>query len=322
MFETIKMLVIVSRAEFLLPNLGSLIMGLAWGATPSIGFTDLVVLVILSFTIINLSSAIGAQANSFFDYELDSKDDRKERLIQAMDYFGRNRLKILLIAEFILTLILVYLFMLVQGKPILLFMWIVGISLGCAYSAPPLRLKSRSWLAPVSLILVLAVFPVLFAYCTFTSEMKPLFLLSLTGLALTVYSVIIPTEIRDYFGDKAMGIETMTVHMGLVKASLLSIILLTSGGILTATAFLLEFAYGLHPLLSVFILSIPVAVFVVLRKFKNLYSLSKEYVASDSQSSVGEEIVSLSAYNPQWIMLITQSYSLVSIMLLVGKFLL
>ena len=119
-----------------------------------------------------------------------------------------------------------------------------------------------------------------------------------------------------------MGIETMTVHMGLVKASLLSIILLTSGGILTATAFLLEFAYGLHPLLSVFILSIPVAVFVVLRKFKNLYSLSKEYVASDSQSSVGEEIVSLSAYNPQWIMLITQSYSLVSIMLLVGKFLL
>jgi len=322
MFETIKMLVIVSRAEFLLPNLGSLIMGLAWGTTPSIGFTDLVVLVILSFTIINLSSAIGAQANSFFDYELDSKDYRKERLIQAMDYFGRNRLKILLIAEFILTLILVYLFMLVQGKPILLFMWIVGISLGCAYSAPPLRLKSRSWLAPVSLILVLAVFPVLFAYCTFTSEMKPLFLLSLTGLALTVYSVIIPTEIRDYFGDKAMGIETMTVHMGLVKASLLGIILLTSGGILTATAFLLEFAYGLHQLLSVFILSIPVAVFVVLRKFKNLYSLSKEYVASDSQSSVGEEIVSLSAYNPQWIMLITQSYSLVSIMLLVGKFLL
>lgn len=322
MFETIKMLVIVSRAEFLLPNLGSLIMGLAWGATPSIGFTDLVVLVILSFTIINLSSAIGAQANTFSDYELDSKDDRKERLVQAIDYLGRNRLKIFLIAEFLLTLILVYLFMLVQGKPILLFMWIVGISLGCAYSAPPLRLKSRSWLAPVSLILVLAVFPVLFAYYTFTSEIKPLFLLSLTGLALTVYGVIIPTEIRDYFWDKAMGIETMTVHMGLVKASLLSIILLTSGGILTATAFLLEFAYGLHPLLSVFILSIPVAVFVVLRKFKILYSLSKEYVSSDSQSSVGEEIVSLSAHNPQWIMLITQSYSFMSIMLLVSKFLL
>jgi 4-hydroxybenzoate polyprenyltransferase len=212
--------------------------------------------------------------------------------------------------------------MLIQQKPILLFMWIVGISLGWTYSASPLRLKSRSWLAPITLILVLGIFPVLFAYCTFTSEMNPLFLLSLAGLALTIYGVIIPTEIRDYFGDKAMGIETMTAHMGLVEASLLSIILLTSGGILTATAFLLEFAYGPHPLLSVFILTILVAVFIVLRKIRKLYSLSKEYVALERQSPVVEELVSLSAHNPQWIMLVTQSYSFMSIMLLISRFLL
>ena len=322
MFETIKMLVIVSRAEFLLPNLGSLIMGLAWGATPSIGLTDLVLLVILSFTIINLSSAIGAQINTLSDYELDSKDDRKKKLVHAMDSFGQNRLKTVLIFEFLITSVLVSLFMQIQGKPILLFMWIVGISLGWIYSAPPLRLKSRSWLAPITLILVLGIFPVLFAYYTFTSEMKPLFLLSLTGLALTIYGVIIPTEIRDYFGDKATGIETMTVHMGLVKASLLSIVLLTSGGILTTTAFLLEFAYGSHPFLSVFILAILVAVLIVLRKFGKLYSLSKEYVALESQSPVGEDIVSLSARNPQWIMLVTQSYSFMSIILLISRFLL
>jgi 4-hydroxybenzoate polyprenyltransferase len=320
MLETIKLLGTVSRAEFLLPNLGSLIMGLAWGATPPLSFADLLVLIVLSFTIINLSSAIGAQVNTISDYELDKRDERKKQLVQAVDSLGRSKLKISLVVEFLVTLALVSLFMLVQGKPILLYLWMVGISLGCAYSAPPFRLKSRSWLAPTSLILVLAVFPVMFAYLTFTSEINSLFLLSLTGLALTVYAVIIPTEIRDYFGDREMNIETMTVHLGLVKASSLGIVLLSVGFTFFGTAFLLEFAYGHHPLLSVFLFALPVAVLIVLGKFKRLYSLCREYQRSQGQSSIAQEITRLSAHNPQWIMLITQTYSFLSIILLVSKF--
>jgi hypothetical protein len=57
---------IVSRAGFLLPHLGSLIMGLAWGVTPAIYFTKLTILVILSFTVINLGSAVGSQMNTCF----------------------------------------------------------------------------------------------------------------------------------------------------------------------------------------------------------------------------------------------------------------
>jgi 4-hydroxybenzoate polyprenyltransferase len=321
-FESVKLFATVSRAEFLLPNLGSLIMGLAWGASPPLGLINGVILVVLSFAIINLSSAIGAQANTLSDYELDLKDDRKRQLVQAMNSLGQKRLRTLLIIEFISTLILVSLFMLIQGKPILLLMWIAGISLGYAYSAPPMRLKSRSWAAPVTLILVLAVFPVMFAYYTFASEMNPFFLLSLAGLASTVYGVIIPTEIRDYFGDKAMNIETMTVRLGLVRASFLGIILLTAGAILTGTAIFLEWTYGQHALLSVFLLAIPIVVLYVLGKFRKLYSLSKEHTSSDSQSSVAEKIVSLSAHNPQWIMLVTQTYSIMSIILLLSKFLL
>ncbi len=228
----------------------------------------------------------------------------------------------MLIIEFALTLILVFLFMLIQQKPILLILWVVGICLGCAYSLPPIRLKARRWLAPISLILVLAFFPVLFAYYTFTAEMNPFFLVSLIGLALTVYGVIIPTEIRDYFGDKAMGIETMTVRLGLVQASLLGIVLLTVGAIFTGTAFLLEWTYGQHVWLGVFLLAIPVTVIFVLRKFKRLYSLSKEQASSKGKSSVVEDIVSLSANNPQWIMMVTQTYSAMSIILLLSKFLL
>jgi 4-hydroxybenzoate polyprenyltransferase len=321
MFETIRLLGTISRSEFILPNLGSLIMGLAWGATPSTSIADLMVLIVLSFTIINLSSAIGAQANTLSDRELDSRDERKKQLVEATNSFGVNRLKKVLVIEFALTLVLVFLFMLIQQKPILLLLWVVGISLGCAYSLEPIRLKSRGWLAPISLILVLAFFPVLFAYYSFTAAMNPFFLMSLTGLSLTVYGVIIPTEIRDYFGDKAMGIETLTVHVGLIKASMLAIALLATGATLTLIAFLLEFTYAQHPLLSIILVAIPVAAFVVLKEFKKLYSLSKEYMASES-NSIGEEIVRLSAHNPQWIMIITQTYSIISIVLLISKFLL
>ena len=321
MSETIRQLAIVSRAEFLLPNLGSLIMGLAWGANPPLSLTELVILVVLSFTIINLSSAIGAQANTISDYELDSRDYRKKQLVQALDSFGYNRLKKVLIVEFVVTLALVVVFMLEKANPALLLMWVVGISLGCLYSAPPLRIKSKSWLAPVTLILVLAIFPVLFAYFTFTSELNPVFLLALAGLASTVYGIIIPTEIRDYFGDKAMGIETMTVHLGLVKASLFSIILLSLGGTLIGIAFFITFACGQYPLLSLLVLAIAAIDLIVLRKLKKLYILSKEYKNSSGQNSIAQEITSFSANNPKWIMLVTQTYSLVSIIMLVSKFL-
>jgi 4-hydroxybenzoate polyprenyltransferase len=318
--KTIRLFATVSRAEFLLPNLGSLIMGLAWGVNPPIGALDFAVLVALAFTIINLSSAIGAQVNTISDYELDTKDDRKKQLVQAMDGFGRSRLKFLLIVEFLFCLVLAFLFMFVQGKPILLIMWLTGISLGSAYSASPFRIKARSWLAPVTLILVLAVLPVMFAYYTFASVLNLFFLVAVVGLALTVYGVIIPTEIRDYFGDKAMGIETMTVRLGLAKASLLSMILLATGGALIGTAFFLELIYGSYPLLSVFVFTIVIADVVALGNFKKLYSLSKEHEASKGQSSLAQDIVDLSASNPQWIMLVTQTYSLLSIVLLLSKF--
>jgi len=323
MSNAIKSIATISRAEFLLPNLGSLIMGLAWGASPPLSLIDGLILMVLSFSIINISSAIGAQANTLSDYELDLKDDRKKGLVQALDSFGHKKVKIVLILEFLVTLVLVSIFMIIQQKWILLPLWIVGISLGVVYSAPPLRLKARSWIAPISLMLVLAIFPVLFAFYTFTFEINPFFLLALAGLALTVYGVIIPTELRDYFGDKAMGIQTMTVRMGLSRSALLGIVLLSVGPLFTGTALLLEWGVNQQLWLSVFLLAIPVSVLFVLGKFKQLYSLSKNYEASDkNRVDLREKIVDLSSDNPKWIMIVTQTYSILSIILLASKFIL
>ncbi len=85
---------------------------------------------------------------------------------------------------------------------------------------------------------------------------------------------------------------------------------------------LLQFIYSQHPFLSIFLVIIPVVAFFVLKQFRKLYSLSKEYVSTDGSDLIGEKIVNLSARNPQWIMMITQTYSAISIILLLSKFIL
>jgi 1,4-dihydroxy-2-naphthoate octaprenyltransferase len=298
-------------------------MGLAWGASPPLGLVEGLILVLLSFSIINLSSLIGAQANALYDYELDLKDDRKKDLIKALGSFGHNNVKIVLIVEFLVTFVLVSIFTAIQQKWILLPLWVVGISLGVQYSAPPLRLKARFWIAPVAQMLVLAILPVFFAFYAFTFEINAFFLLALVGLALTVYGVIVPTELRDYFGDKAMGIQTLTVRLGLSRSALLGIVLLIIGPLFTAIALLLEWWVNQQLWLSVFLFAIPVSVLFVLGKFRKLYSLSKSYEDSKrSQSDHEKKIVELSSENPKWIMIVTQTYSMLSIILLASKFIL
>ncbi|HII85447.1 TPA: UbiA family prenyltransferase [Candidatus Bathyarchaeota archaeon] len=227
-----------------------------------------------------------------------------------------------MILEICLTLVLVSAFALYQEEPILLALWIVGIALGIAFSAPPLRLKARFWIGPVSQMLVLAVFPVLFAYYAFASEMNAYFLMALVGLSLTVYGVIVPTEIRDFFGDKAFNIQTLTVRLGLSRAALMGIVVLSAGAALTGAALFLEW-YRLQLLpFGILVLAIPLVVVFVLLKLWKIYSLTRSYENAEIQdrSALEREITDLSSENPKWIMIVTQTYSILSILLLVSRF--
>ena len=117
-----------------------------------------------------------------------------------------------------------------------------------------------------------------------------------------------------------MQIETMTVHLGLVKACVASILLIGLGAVFFAVAYFLEWSNGPRPFLGLLLLIIPVSVFFVLVKIKNLHSLSKQYMDSQGNTTLKEQIVNISAHNPQWIMIITQTYSILSIILLLNKF--
>jgi len=317
--KTLKLLARVSRPEFIPANLGSFFLGFSWAINPPIDFTlDSAILIVLCFLTISLVSAFGAQLNTLGDYKLDLTDKRKKHLVEAMDRLGRRKVKSFVVFEFLLSLVPLYLIYQLERKLTLVLLWMAGTFLTFAYSTPPIRLKKRSWLEMIAIILVLSVIPMLFVYYTFAAKLSPLFAIFLSGQAMTVYSVIIPTEIRDYFSDKPMGVKTMTVRLGLVKASFLSILMMSAGGILCGSAFFLVLFYGSYPILNVFLISVVLADAYVLRQYKRLYSLSKKYV-STGRNSIADEITDLAANNPKWITVVTQSLVLMSIVLLVYK---
>lgn len=322
MREILKMLTIVSRPEFLPANSASIIVGVSWGIKLPVDIAwGLAVPLSLIFAIITLVAAFAAQVNTVSDYELDLKDDSKKKLVQAMRDLGKDRLRSFMVTEILFSLTLLVALMLITGKPTLLLVWMATVFLAYAYSAQPLRLKSRSWLAVATLLLVLSILPINFVVHVFATQLDPIFLLFLVGQALTVYGVIIPAEIRDYFVDRTMGIETMTVQLGLVRASLFSVALLSVGGILCGGGFLLKLASGSYPALAVSLSVMVVAYVTVLRKYMKLYILSKKYSSSENQDSVAQGIVELSANNPRWITLITQTIVFMSLVLLASKIL-
>jgi len=320
--KTARLLATVSRPEFIPANSASLIIGVAWGINLPVDLVwGLLIPVAIVYAVISLVAAVAAQINTMADYELDLKDSSKKELVKAMKSVGTSKVKTLIVIELLLSLACIVLLWQTQGKPVLLLMWAAAVFLAYAYSAKPLRLKSRSWLAVLTLLVVLSILPVGFVYHVFSSELDLLFLLFLSGQALTVYGVIVPAEIRDYFSDKAMNIQTMTVQLGLVNASLFSIMLLSVGGFLAGTGFLLQLVSGPHQVLIVSLIVMAIVYGFVLRKYGRLYSLSKKHPTSTDPDSVAKEIENLAAQNPRWITMVTQSIVFVSAILLVSKFL-
>jgi 4-hydroxybenzoate polyprenyltransferase len=321
--NTAKLLYTVSRPEFIPANSASLVIGLAWGLTLPLDLLwGLIVPLVLGYAVITLVAAYAAQINSLSDYDLDVRDDTKKGIIQAMSQLKRNTLRTFMALELAVSFILLLLLVWIQAKPFLLLFWAAGVFLAHSYSAPPIRLKSRGVLAVITLLLVLSVLPVTFIVYVFTNTLSYAFFLFLFGQALTVYGVIVPAEIRDYFGDKKNSIVTFTVQLGLTKASLLGITLLGVGGILAGAGLAVVLAYGELPWLMSFLIAMAIAYLYILRKYWRVYVLSRRHAAASAAEKEGEledEIVKLAAENPRWITLITQVIVLMCIVLMISK---
>jgi 4-hydroxybenzoate polyprenyltransferase len=321
MFETAKLLIAAGRPEFLPANSASLIIGIAWGLTlPVDVIWGLVIPLALAFITITLVAAFAAHINTLSDYDLDHRDETKKKLVEAMERLGTRKLKQFMALELSLSLLTLLLLVAIQAKPALLLLWGAAVFLAFAYSSQPLRLKSHSYLAVITLMVVLSILPVTFVTYVFTTELTYPFWIFLAGQAMTVYSVIIPAEIRDYFGDKARGVATMTVKIGLKNAALLELVLLSLGGLLCGAGLALELSINSLATLSLFLLIMAAVYANILSKYAKLYELSKKISRPGNLPQTEEDLVGLAAENPKWITLITQSIVIVCLVLLISKF--
>ena len=322
MSKTAKLLLTVGRPEFLPANSASLIIGIAWGLTlPLDWIGGLVIPLILAYATITFVAAFAAHINTLSDYQLDVKDETKTNLVNAMNKLGARKLKQFMVVELSLSLLPLALLIILQSKPALLILWIAAVFLAFAYSSPPLRLKSHSYLAVITLMIVLSILPITFVTYVFTTTITFPFWIFLAGQAMTVYAVIIPAEIRDYFVDKARGVVTMTVKLGLRNAAILEIALLGIGGILCAAGFALEFTAESLSMLIAFLLIVAAAYSFILSKYLKLYKFSKKFESTEDKSATEQEIIHIAAENPRWITLVTQSIVAISLVLLISKFL-
>ena len=322
MSKTAKLLFAVGRPEFLPANSASLIIGIAWGLTlPVDVIWGLVVPLLLAFATITLVAAFAAHINTLSDYDSDVKDETKKKLVETMDKLGAPKLKRFMALELSLSLLPLLLLVAIQAKPALIFFWLAGVFFAFAYSAPPLRLKSHSFLAVITLMIVLSILPVTFVTYVFTTTLKPPFWVFLAGQAMTVYAVIIPAEIRDYFVDKTRHVATMTVRIGLKNAALLELALLSLGGLFCGTGFILEFSANSLAVLSASLLIMAAAYAYILSKYTKLYEFSKKLDQPENRPQREQDLVGLATENPKWITLITQSIVIVCLVLLISKFL-
>ncbi len=317
----INNLKVITRVEFIPANSASVIIGFAWaiGMHEILGMGTIGFLIFLFFVLSSVGT-LGAHWNSYSDYELDQDDPLKKELHSSLLEVGKEKLLKIIWFEVFLSGLIFAIFWLNHSNWTLIVIWLTALILAFAYSMPPFRFKARGILAFISLCMVLSVLPVLFVYISTNPTLSTGFLIFLLGHTLIIYSLIIPTEIRDFFVDESHGVKTMTVWLGLKMASTLALVLLLIGTVLVVGSYSASDLFSHNPLMFIFLFIIISANGIVFTKFLKL----RKYIFQSidkSQDSI-KNAIELAADNPKWITISSMGSLSIAVITILGKLLL
>ena len=315
--DKIKLLIPITRVEFIPANSASILIGFAWAIEKHYVFNFNTIGLLLSlFFVLSSVGTLGAHWNSYSDHELDSEDPTKKELHKSLSNLGKKQLKNIIIVEFGLAAVIFLLFWHQRGDLNLLGIWIAATFFAFNYSMPPMRFKAKNLLAFISLCLVLSILPIMFVFLSTNQSLNKEFVLFLIGHTLVVYSLIIPTEIRDYEVDMSHKISTMTVWLGLKKAIILAQNLIVVGTVFIITSYYRTelFNNNLFPSISLlFILGGNGFVFYKLNQLRKIIYLS------DNTGNQNQEVSDFAKDNPKWITISSTGSMVVALITIVGK---
>jgi len=316
--ELLNSLKSVTRVEFVPANSASVVIGFAWAASQPVSFTfQTVGFLVFLFVVLSAVGTLGAHWNTYSDFELDRDDPTKQELHRSLLALGKDTLMRIIRVEVVLAIIIFVLFYLTHGDPRLIALWLAAICLAYAYSMPPLRFKARGILAFVSLCMVLSILPVLFVYLSTNPHLSREFIIFLAGHTMVIYSLIIPTEIRDFVVDRDHQVTTMTVWLGLKEAIIFDLILLGLGTALILGGYFFSEIFHLTPVLRGFLVVPLLCNGLVFSKLIKLRKLINQPGKKD-QAAIAEA-ARLAEDNPQWITISSMGSLVIAIVTIVGK---
>lgn len=313
-----KNLVPITRVEFIPANSASVLIGFAWAIDKGYVFNQKTIGLLLSlFIVLSAVGTLGAQWNSYSDHELDADDPTKTELHQSLSAFGKKTLKDVIGIESIIATSIFLVFWFYHQSWFLLGIWIIAIFLAFAYSMPPIRFKAKGILAFVSLCLVLSILPILFIYLSINQSVNCEFLIFLIGHTMVIYSLIIPTEIRDYEVDKSHLISTMTVWLGLKKIIVFAQTLMAVGTILIVIGYLKIDIFTQAPILMLSLLFVLVCNGYVFTKLSQLRRFI--YSSPRDEDDPYKKVWELAENNPKWITISSMGSMFAALAAAVGK---
>ena len=223
----VKNFLVVRRMEFYVVELTIFSMPVLVAARTIQDIFNLVVLegLILFFIIY----AMGDIINCLVDRDLDAT--YKTRLSNAVFGLGVENVRNIVIVSGILSLVLAVHLSLVTGRWGILALVLIGMFLGIQYSMGPFFFKSRGILHLVCLWLLLYFLPMLCS-SLFVQDAITMQIVALAAAYATVeMGIILVNTSEDLPEDRAMGVRTTTVALGLPRTIMLATGMVIVGGI-------------------------------------------------------------------------------------------
>ena len=313
----IKQLIPITRVEFIPANSASVLIGFAWAIDKNYVFDQKTIGLLLSlFVVLSAVGTLGAHWNSYSDYELDADDPTKTNLHKSLSDLGKKKLKDIIRVEFVLAAVIFLLFLFNHFSWKLLGLWIAATLLAFAYSMSPIRFKAKGFLAFISLCLVLSILPIMFVYLSINQSPGAEFIFFLIGHTMVVYSLIIPTEVRDFAVDKSHQVSTMTVWLGLKKAIIFAQILIVVGTVLIVASYSGMELFNENPILMITLLFLAGCNGFVYFKFNQLRKLIYSSPRIDDPNT---QISKFAMDNPKWITLSSIGSMAAAFIVTIGK---
>jgi 4-hydroxybenzoate polyprenyltransferase len=227
----IRELLTVSRVNIQAASLPTATLGILLASSSGTDVLNGASLFYVLFFFVVLSYS--CQVNCLHDVEGD--DRSKPHFSRSVRAIGIRRLKIITVIELAVAAGLVLAIVWLKKDAIYLLLTL-GIGIGHAYSAPPLKIKKRGVCSPLPVIFGLYFLPIAAGGFLVLDKITGTILLFALGYALVMEGITMVNTCEDFVEDQASGIRTLAHVIGIRRALGVGAVLVASGGLIVVAA--------------------------------------------------------------------------------------